>query len=620
MSDTIVIVEGKDDVKELTDIMHASNDVKIISFDFYAHKSLNKLEIKHEIIEEYFSNDDQLKLDNLALKLATTWYKQKNLTSFLEYDGLNLGCILEIEIIGYFFLHLKRTLGIIRILEKEQPKKIISSSLGNFVKIICVDKKIEVITHEVKITSSLHFDKIQVPIEIGHKVISLKISRNQFLLLKKLFETITNIFFNLKPNIHTNKKSTLLLDFNPVMYENLLRTLSAQQNIILLNQRRPAIWNFESLNIVRRFKCEIVRLDDYYNSEAATKIEEELQNFKHKLNTLWLNDKILHNIFSVEGYSFWNAIRDNFIEIITKRFNESITRLLLLKELFNQINVNCILEWAHVGAEEKIIHHVLDDKIPIVFLQHGLFIMNTKFEKYVPIFPIIPSHGAKEAVWGNITKNYLLEHGVNNTDILLTGSPRHDVFFKLRNNMENNNTILIATNGFFLETFSGNDTRSYELLENCVKRILEILKNVPNKKPVIKLHPGQGYHDIKSLIRESDPTIPIYQNQNILNLIKSCDCVISLNFSTVLLDAMILNKPTMVILAEEQNYEEDPMIKRKATMPVFNLKNLDSALNDLLFNTKIREGLIQKGNEFVNDYFVNQGNASKYLLEILRKY
>ena len=67
------------------------------------------------------------------------------------------------------------------------------------------------------------------------------------------FETIIHKFFNLKVNPDSyNTKSILLLDFNPIIYESLFKELSnIKKNIILLNQRRPAIWNMESLKIIR---------------------------------------------------------------------------------------------------------------------------------------------------------------------------------------------------------------------------------------------------------------------------------------------------------------------------------------------------------------------------------
>lgn len=619
----LVLVEGYDDVELLKSIILSSNDAKIISFDFHAHKSLNKSEIPHYLVEEYFSKNDESKIDNLALELATQWHKQDEVAKSLEYDGLNLGSLLELEMPDFFGMQLKRILGIIRIIEKEKPLKIISGSLGDFVNSVGNNKKIDIVTHGSKAASHLHYDSIEIPITIGSKTITLKISRRQFLRIKKVVEILIDLFINVKPDRSIlDQKSILLLDFNTLLYQDLLKALSdSPQNIILLNQRRPAIWNLESLRIIKNSKCKIIRLEDFVITDIIPKLEIEQKKIRYKLDSLWTKEHILNNLFSIEGQSFWNAINVNFIEIITKRFEESVKRLLLLKKLFDTINVSCILEWAHVSMEEKIMLHIANKKaIPIIFLQHGLYIQNTKFEKYIPIFPILPSNGAKEAIWGETFKSYLQKYNVNEKEILASGSPRHDVFFKRRSNVRNDGSVLIAANSFFYVNFSGKDTRAYEYLESCVKQIFKLLQRIPSKKPIVKLHPGYSYYDIKPLIHEIDPSVPIYQDQNIIDLIESCDAMISLNYSTVLLDAMILNKPIMLILPDKQNFEEELPVKRKAVLYVNDITNLESALNDILFNAKVREELIQNGKEFVNDYFSNQGTASDYLAEALRRF
>ena len=624
MTNTLILVEGNNDVNELKSTILSFPDHKIISFDFLAHNSLKKLSVRHSLVEEYFSTDDQSKIDNLAVNLATTWYKHEDITKLLEYDGLNFGTLLELEITPYFFLHLKRMLGIIRIIEKENPLKIISSSLGNFVDSVTKNTKIGSTATGNDLRSSLYHDSVEIPISLGGTLISLKISKKQFFHIKKIFGILLKGFFNYRLDLRiiSNKKSILLLDFNPVLYPDLLRALSnVPQNVILLNQRRPAIWNLESFKIIKRSKCKIIELEEFVNSETLLQIEKDNGDLKNRLLTLWSNKEILNNIFSIEGYSFWNAIKNNFIEITTKRFEEGLRLFVLSQKLFEKINVSCILEWAHVGTEEKVALHIANKRrIPIILLQHGLFILNAKFEKYLSIFPLLPSNGAKEAVWGNIMKKYISEHKVNQENILLTGSPRHDIFFKRRENIKNDGTILIAFNGLFHLNFSGNDARTYDYYEKCIKRVFQILKRTPDKKPIVKLHPARIDYDVKPIIKEINSSMPIYQNQNIIDLIESCDAMISLSYSTALLDAMILGKPTMLILIDEQNFEEEILVKRKATLCVSNIDDLESSLNDLLFNNNVREQLIKNGKEFVNEYLTNQGTASEHLVNILKNY
>ena len=57
---------------------------------------------------------------------------------------------------------------------------------------------------------------------------------------------------------------------------------------------------------------------------------------------------------------------------------------MLLETLFDNINVSCLLEWAHVGMEEKIAVFLANKKkIPSIYLQHGMHALNSNYEKYI---------------------------------------------------------------------------------------------------------------------------------------------------------------------------------------------------------------------------------------------
>ena len=153
--------------------------------------------------------------------------------------------------------------------------------------------------------------------------------------------------------------------------------------------------------------------------------------------------------------------------------------------------------------------------------------------------------------------------------------------------------------------------------EDAIRKICDVIKKSYNKKIIVKLHPGHVSYDIKPLIHEIDPTIKIYQNENIADLLEKCDVMISLNFSTVILDALIAQKPTMVFLPEEQGFEDEIPLKKGAVLYTSNIDQFEKIINDLISNKKIRNELIHKGNDFVNEYFINKGNASNELAKIL---
>ena len=617
----LIFVEGKDDINSLIKKI-GSTDSKIICFDFESHKLLDKMSVKHHLVEEYFSEQDKLIMDDKALELTTNWYKHKELKKTLEYRDVNLGSLLEIELIGYFFEYIKRITGIDNIIKKESPSTIITSFLSTCTEIISNKKEIKIIKIKSKKKPSLFFDSIEIPIGIKGNIVSIKISRTNFLRIRKLSIKCLNILYNLKPNFIKikNKKIILLLDFNPNLYVELLKLLSESEfNVLLLNQRRPAIWNYSSLQIMKRLDCKIIEMGDFASKKTKMKSDDEKIKMMKKLDELWKNE-IFNEIFSINGNQFWHAIKNSFSSLTTNRFIESIERFILLNELFDKIDVHGILEWAHVGIEDKIIISIINERgIPNMFLQHGLYIQNKKFEKYNQILPIFPSNGSKHVVWGKILEDFLLEHNIEKNDIIKIGSPRHDKFFK-KKYINRSDTILIAANGFFHNNSNGTDIRAFIRMENAIKKIVHTIKKSCNKKIIVKLHPGRVSFDIKPIIHEIDPTIEIYQNENIMDLLENCDAVISLNFSTIILDALIAQKPTMVFLPEEQGFMNEIPLKEGAVLYTSDVNQIEQIIINLLSNKEIRNELIRKGNDFVNDYFTNKGNASFELSKILQRF
>jgi len=616
----LILVEGVIDFKIINKKLFDNNSI-VISFDYLSHKSLKDNNIEHKLVEEYFSEEDKNEIDELTLKFTTSWYKDKKIEEYLKFEEINLGSLLELEIPNYFFKNLKRIIGIKNIIEKENPNKIISYSLKKYVEELCKNKNIETDSFEKIIPTGLFFDEMEISLNLLFFKKNIKISRNNYFKIKNTIDGIINFIWKIKPNkkLLKNNSSILLLEFNTKLYEDFLKSFeTSDKNIIILNQRRPSIWNIETLNIIKNSKCNILSINEFKNNQTKKKTVLEKNQLIINLKLLLDNEDRLKTIFTHNEESFWNIIKDEFLEMIRERFQESIQRLILINEMFNQINIKLILDWAHTGVEEKEInHYAIKKNITVYCLQHGIMTLNSKFKKYMPLMPVLPSKNVKMLVWGKIMESYILEHKINPEKISIIGSPRHDRFFK-KNISNNTNTVLIASNFFFHNNFEGNDTRAYDRFELYVKKILEYIKKNSDKKPIIKLHQGE-YFQISSIIKKIDSTIPIYQHEDILELIETSDTVISLNYSTILLDALILNKPTMVILPEKQNYEEEEIIKRNAVLAVSNISELETKLKEILSDNNSRKNLILNSKKFVNEYFSFQGNSSKMLSKLLLK-
>jgi len=622
MSDTIFLVEEIDDVNQIQNIT-SKNQLDVFSLNYATHINLDKYKISHKIGESYLLDSDYVDIDNLIINIPFTWYKNNLFEKTIIFDGINLASSLEMEFIQYFSKIFLSIFTAKRIIEIEKPKHVFCSThINNFIKRYCDEKKIQVTEIEKKVNQSLILDKINIKIDILSIPMSIHISRQTFLKLKKIEETLVDRIFGFKPNLNLQKESILLLDFNPTMYDQLIKDLSqSNKEIILLNQRRPAVWNWKSLQLVKNSKCKIVHLSNF-EKNIQKNLEQELNSFDEKLSNIWKSDKSLEGIFSVNGISFWHSIKNSFIEICMSRFKESIRRIRLAHELFKTLQPSVILEWAETAQEEKDILQVAKKfGIKSVLLQHAMYPTSKilePFGRFLSYFSY-PAISDRQAIWGDIMKQYALEHGYKEENLLVTGSPRHDRFFSPTINPKSEGTIILATSGATGITAKYSTTLARLNYDEFTKETIRILKKITDKKIIVKIAPHQehvGIANVIDLIKEIDPTITVVINADLTQLISSCDALITFNNSTIALESLILDKPTASIQTEEWLNEEE-IVKRGAILSISDMAKIEDGLTKLICNQEFRQQLQNNAKTFVKQYLSNGGTASKVLREKL---
>jgi hypothetical protein len=606
--------------------LHTDSNNKIIVFDLKTHSKLNKLGIKHEIVEDYFNTEDNKIIEELVYQKLVKWHKQDWLAKYIYLENINLGSLLD-QFIGIYFLQIvKKFVCIIRILNSEQPSFVTApEDLAKIVKEITKSNKIQINLIPGNKQNLLYFDKIEIPIKFGRKTFTIWFSRKNFFKIKNFVEKISINIFNLKPNLNEKFKpeSIILLDFNSILDGDFITNLSTlNKQIVLLNTRKPAIWNLVSFKKITNSKAKILRLEDFMNKKIESdilKIYNQIENNLDKIK----DKKEFENFFSFEGYTFWPIMKDDFIKTCSKYFKEAVTRFELTKILFKQINVKSLLILYPNAAEEKVIIHVAQEsKIPGIILQHGVPPYTKYYEKFLPLFYPSEQRGLVHAIWNITEKKYLKNIGINEDDIVLTGSHRLDSVFKIINQCTNNGTILVASSTLAKQDeLLDSSTLTAIAYANMLKNICRISNNVEDKKLIVKLHPAQSpSFDAREIIGDVDKSIPIYQHENIVNFLKDCDVLVCMEYSTILLEAMILNKPTITCLVYSDWFEDDEMIRSGATLTVKSAEDFQSSLDRILNDKEFRDNLIKKGNDFAKNFLANHDTGTKSILQLLKKY
>jgi len=413
--DTIFLVDDIFDISKINDILIIP-ELKIFSLNYNAHKKLAHHKISHIIGETYLTDTDYEVIDNYTINTTINWSNFEPIKSMLTFHGIDLANSAEIEFLTYFSRIYLSIITIVKIIETERPKKIISfTNLNDYVMRLCKDKKIEIIQYDQPEQASLYFDTINLKFNLGIVPISFNISKKKYMMLKHTIESFLYRIFNFYPNQKNKENDTiLLLDFNPSQFDGLVKNLSKlQKNVFFLNQRRPTIHDLKSLMIMKNSRCKIINLDNFEN-KINRQISKETDHIKSNLENIWSYDSKFEKVFSYEKITFWYTMKEQFKHSCNLRFIESVQRIMLLEELFEQFKISIILEWAEAGQEEKETLAVAKKhNIKSVMLQHGKYPTSKKWDPFARFLAQFPHQLQSDfqAVWGVYTKNYALSLG-----------------------------------------------------------------------------------------------------------------------------------------------------------------------------------------------------------------
>ena len=301
-----------------------------------------------------------------------------------------------------------------------------------------------------------------------------------------------------------------------------------------------------------------------------------------------------------------------------KRFLEAIQEIELADQVIKNSGASSIIVLSDNGFNEQIMLHLAKKyQIDTLLLQHGMYwetIENKEGNIFIGgDFPILSS---KFLTWGTQTEKYAKECGFSKKTHVI-GSPSHDILFNDRSdtNLVNDGFILLATSSPQQNQVFDLSIDNLEIYEKTIKDVCKIAQNL-SKQLIIKIHPFQEEQDIKKIVEDMGDHVTVTKNDNIIDLIKSCDTFLVNDLSTTMLDAMIIGKPVIAIKTKNRHMKERPEIFTSGCCVECNINTLEKEIKEILTTNK-RAIMIEKGNQYVKKFMSNQGNSSEKLLEFL---
>lgn len=620
----IVLLKGKIDTNSLNDKSHIN--AKIYALDNVAHTSLEQNSVQHEIADENLTDEDLNAIFDKVVSLYN-WYDAIPNRAEFEIDGVNCFGILDTqEFQSFFTSFLYDFLIIKKIIEKDLPKKIITNqSLKKIISLFSDRHDFDYEIIESDQVESMVYESIEIKSNFGKIPVSFSLSRNNYLKLKKLFEKIVCGVYGLWPDPYIKRNSVLLLEMNPVDYDILIKEMKDDRTqVLLLNNRRPAIWNRKSIETIRNNDCKIIDMNKILHHNERKEIEIITLQLKQKFLSL-KNNESMEKLFAYEGVSFWHAVNDNLLKTVERRLEWYVFLLKGAKKILSIFNIKHILSLNVVGETEKSILLLNKQKIPSTMIEHAFANYAPEISRY-DVLSMYSLFRDRIAVWGNIQKSYLIsQHGIDEKRIIVSGSPRHDSFFTQKRKSNIREKIILITPRPIIDTALHKRIKSHQQYEMLLEKLLVYFDKKKDVKVIIKTHPGLDAHniEIKRIIRKNNPNVPIYQNVSIKELIESAYAHVNISpegfdLSTVVLESLSMDVPIMNIILDEKVYDFE-INKMKAIINTFD-SNFEEELDRLIFDENVRKLLIKNGQDFLHKYMSNMGNASEYLAREIKNY
>ncbi len=249
--------------------------------------------------------------------------------------------------------------------------------------------------------------------------------------------------------------------------------------------------------------------------------------------------------------------------------------------------------------------------VPSIVIQHGA-------PFWIVQIALAPVSCTKIAAWGTYSKKLLLDWGVPEERIEVTGVPRYDTFIqeKLPAGLKDEvmrelgldpskKIAVLATDPFHepgRADFVGNYLQQEEL-RKLVQTVIEAARSFQDVQLVIKLHPRDRYEEAaRQWVKEAgaENSVIVTRTYSTPNLVRTCDVLLTV-CSTVAIEAMLCDKP-VVTINMQGGRDLQPHAELGAALGARDLESLKGSIFKSLNDEKTRETLRAGRQRVISEY------------------
>ena len=611
--ETIVIFDNPSDYEKLLNLKK-NQEFKIIATNYSAYEILKKNNIPCILSDIFLTKDERTLIQKTAFDLSN-WYDELDAKKFLMYKDVNLGSLIQSEFINILVNFLKSFFEIYKISLTNKNTNFFCSGI-NYKILKLFSSNVRILSQSDESFDFSPLDSLKIGFKIGTdtKNIELKLSKNVYSKLKSLAEKFSN-YSTLRKNIDKISKHILFSEINTINFEQFF--LEIKDPFVVFNRRQPLVWNKKTLNLIKNSGCIIQNEHSLVSSELKKNIKQSTFLINKNIESLFSNDLFFSKFFQIQNNSFWKVFSPYFIKFFKKRTRENIFEIELACELFEKFDFSLIVINNEAGPNEKIISQLSKArKIPIFLNQHGLIFDTKEAFQMNMHHGIIPRISDYSVVWGEIDYEYRKSIGINEGTVFTIGSPVYDNFINSIEPYHETDYVLLATSGPTKENIFDLSIETIQKNIQTIRSVCKILTKI-NKKLIIKIHPSPDEFDPTEIANAINPKIKIIKSGKISTLIKNSKFVIVIDFSSVILDSYLLNKP-VISLNVKNNEFGIPFAFKNNSCICTNVDELEKIIH-LLDDQKFYNEMVENGKKSASKYLTTT-NSSKKLYNLLSNF
>jgi glycosyltransferase involved in cell wall biosynthesis len=301
---------------------------------------------------------------------------------------------------------------------------------------------------------------------------------------------------------------------------------------------------------------------------------------------------------------------DYFRRVYTRQFPLQAMERMLLRALVEREDVRSIVvasDFHHMGRLSALVGAQMD--VPSVVVQHGA---TMEIDAFGPVI------ATRMAVWGDISRRWLIDHGAQANRLVVTGPPQFDQLTQRKKTEQLRNSVcrrLGLDPDRVILTLAVIQLAGREMVEMA----LEAMGALRDFQLVVKLHPGERDEArLMDLVTGLGlPNAIAVKHFDIYDLLEISDIVIVWQ-STVGLEALILGKPLIAFRFDMP--APVPFAEYGAAVQVRSAEELVDAVRRVSTDKELRAALMQGRDSFVRSYIGEaDGRATDRVIELIDK-